>query len=64
LQSVIHNHGFSEVDGASKIKLFLKPAQIPEVILGSDSEESENDNSETVGHEDDYEQLGRDQSFL
>jgi hypothetical protein len=48
-----------------KINLkFLKPPQIPEVILDSDSDESENDNSETVDNADDYEQLEPDQSFL
>jgi hypothetical protein len=30
---------------------FLKPGQTPEVVPGSDDEESEHDNSETLGDE-------------
>jgi hypothetical protein len=41
---------------------FLKPDHTPEIILDSDGEESENDNTETVNDED-YE-LGPDQSLL
>jgi hypothetical protein len=58
--SGIPNHGFYQADKASKWKAkFLKPDDIPEAPLESDSEESENDNSEK-----DNEQLGTDQSLF
>jgi hypothetical protein len=37
-----------------------EPNQIPEVILDSDSEQSENDNNETVDNEEHCEQLQPD----
>jgi hypothetical protein len=43
---------------------FLKPDQIPEVTLDSDSQEFENDNSETMDDEKNNEQLGLGQSLL
>jgi hypothetical protein len=56
---------FTKLTEPRKLKaVFLKPDQIPEVILDSDSEESEIDNNETVDDEEDYEQLGPDQSLL
>jgi hypothetical protein len=42
---------------------FLTPDKMPEVILDTDSEESENDNNGTVDEED-CEQCGPDQSLL
>jgi hypothetical protein len=42
----------------------LKPAQRSEVILDSEIEETENDNSETMYNKDYYEHLGPDQTFL
>jgi hypothetical protein len=56
---------FTKLTEPLKLKpVFLKPDLIPDIILDSDSEESENDNSETVDDEEDYEQLGPDQSLL
>jgi hypothetical protein len=56
---------FTKLTEPPKLKsVFLKPDQIPEVILDSDNEESENDNGETVDDEEDYEQLGPDESLL
>jgi hypothetical protein len=46
-----------------KVKL-LEPEQIPEVILDTDSDESEDDSTETVDREEDYEFDESDQSLL
>jgi hypothetical protein len=46
-----------------KVKL-LKPEQIPQVILDSDSDESEDDSNERVDREKDYEFDESDQSLL
>jgi hypothetical protein len=46
-----------------KVKL-LKPEQIPEVILDTDSDELEDDSNETADGEEDYEFYESDQSLL
>jgi hypothetical protein len=62
--SVILNNGFYQADRASRKEAKdLKPDQVSEVIL-DDSEESENENTETVDGEEAYEQLGFDQLLL
>jgi hypothetical protein len=42
--------------------MFLTPDKMPDIILDTDSEESENDNNGTVKDEEDYEQCGPHQS--